>query len=262
MEVGFMSKKMKIIIGTISAVILLSIIGTVTVLADSPPTEPAPTITITPPAWININARAAQTLGITETQLMDAMQQAKLALFTPAVPATPGTPPKKILPSPIKPMDWYAKVAEILKNSGITAEKIAAAFQQAQKEARDQGIKNDLNNAVKNGKISQEEQIQIQEWWQNRPTAADKLGMPFSPGAVQPGQQMMPFGQGQLPQDKQMMPYGQGQVPPGKPVTPPGFGPVQPDAQGQLKNLENRLNQLENRVKYLEDKLEGQGLQP
>jgi hypothetical protein len=178
-----MSKQLKIIIAVISAVVLLAIIGTIAVMAQSP--TPTTTPSGTPNTQININVRVAQILGITESQLTDAIKQAKTALSTPATttPATPATPTKPTRRSPIKQADLYAKVAEILNNPAITADTITAAYQQADKEMRDQAVNNALGKAVTNGKITQDESNQIQQWWQNRPAALDKLGIPIGPGS-------------------------------------------------------------------------------
>jgi hypothetical protein len=227
---------MKVMISIVAAVVLLGVIGTVTVMAQSPETTPTPTTTApTTPAKFNINARVAEILGVTEAQLNDAIKQAKIALSTPATPATPATPTrptKPVRPAPIKPTDLYAKVAQILGNN-ITADNIESAFQQAQNEMRNQNIKNALDNAVKNGKISSDEENQIEQWWQNRPAAVDKLGIPPGPGVMGPGQ--------------------------------PGLGKMGPSQQfwqnfqRKAKNLQNHLNDFENRLKNLENKVNQSG---
>jgi hypothetical protein len=191
-----MSRRMKILIAVVASVFLLGIAGTVAVLAQSPTPTSTPIPGAAPPARPNINARVAQILGIPETQLTDAIKQARTALATPtATPATPATPSTPIKPgvparpprfAPIKPADLYAKVAQILNNPNITADKIAAAYQQAQKEFRDQAVTNYLDRARQNGKITQDEENQIKQWLQNRPAAVDKLGIPFGPGQIGP----------------------------------------------------------------------------
>ncbi len=213
-----MSKKMKILIAVVSAVVLIGVIGTVTVMAQTPTPTPTPTPTAKPPVRPNINARVAQILGITEAQLNDAIKQAKTALATPtapATPATPSTPTKPVRPTPIKTADLYAKVAQILNNPNITADKIAAAYQQAQKEARDQAINSALDNAVKNNKITQDEANQIKQWWQNRPPSLDKLGIPF------------------------------------------GMEQFKQNIQGQMKNFENRFHKFQQQFKNFEGRMKG-----
>jgi hypothetical protein len=180
-----MSKKLKIILAIASAVVLLGVIGVVTVMAQSPTTTTTPTPSVTPNTKININARVAQILNITESQLNEAIKQARTELSTPATPTTPSTtntPTKPAKRTPISQTELYAKVAQILNNPDITSDKIASAFQQAEKEAQDQAVGNGLNDAVKNGKITQDEANQIQQWWQNRPAALDKLGKAFGFG--------------------------------------------------------------------------------
>jgi hypothetical protein len=179
-----MSRKFKVLVAVIAAVVLLGIIGTATVMAQSP--------TETPKVKININARVAEILGISETNLNNAIKEAKAALSTQAATTTPATPMKPEKRTPFNAADLYAGIAEILDN-GITAGEVEAAFQQAEKEARDKAIKNALDNTVANGKISQDEADQIEKWWQDRPAALDKLGMPFEMG---PGGQGFGMGPG------------------------------------------------------------------
>jgi hypothetical protein len=72
-----------------------------------------------------------------------------------------------------------AKVAAIL---GIDQTKLEDAFAQAQKEIRDEALTNYLNKLVEEGKITQEEADQYQQWWNARPDALNKLGPGFEFG--------------------------------------------------------------------------------
>ena len=196
-----MSKKMKIVAAIIAGVVLIGIIGTAAVMADTP--TPTPPAAVTPPARPDVTVRVAQILGngITADQLKAAIQTARTALAptaTPpvATPATPGATPsnpsaRPTRPAPIKPADLYAKVATILNIPAITGDKIAAAFQQAEKEIRDQAVTAALDNAKASGKITQTDEDQIQAWLKSRPAALDKLGMG------------MPFGMGMMGQNFQ-----------------------------------------------------------
>lgn len=74
------------------------------------------------------------------------------------------------------------KVAAILN---IPEQKLQDAFQQASQELRAQKFDNALANAVKNGKITQDEADQIKAWCGQRPAALDKLAP--GKGLVGPG---------------------------------------------------------------------------
>jgi hypothetical protein len=188
-----MSKKMKIVAAIIAGVVLIGIIGTAAVLAAPPTTTPPAAGTA--PARPDITVRAAQILGngITADQLKAAIKQARTSLAptaTPNAPATPANPSlRPMRPALINPADLYAKVATILNVPGVTGDKIAAAFQQAGKEFRDQAITGALDKARVAGKISQADEDSIQAWLKSRPAALDKLGngMPFGMGAMGPG---------------------------------------------------------------------------
>jgi hypothetical protein len=72
-----------------------------------------------------------------------------------------------------------AKVAAIL---GIDQTKLEDAFTQAQKEMRDETLTNYLNKLVEEGKITQEEADQYQQWWNARPDTLNQLGPGFEFG--------------------------------------------------------------------------------
>ena len=60
----------------------------------------------------------------------------------------------------------------------IQEQTLTAAFKQAAQELQGQKLQQALDNAVKNGKLTQDEATQIQTWWSQRPAALDK----FAPG--------------------------------------------------------------------------------
>jgi len=65
------------------------------------------------------------------------------------------------------------KAASIL---GVSTDALVNAFKQAAQELQSTRLQNALGNAVKNGKLTQDEANQIQQWWSQRPPALDKLG--------------------------------------------------------------------------------------
>jgi hypothetical protein len=71
------------------------------------------------------------------------------------------------------------KTATIL---GIDEQTLVNAFKQAAQELQGQRLQTALNNAVKNGKLTQDEANQIQTWWSQRPAALDKLAPGFGLG--------------------------------------------------------------------------------
>jgi len=78
-----------------------------------------------------------------------------------------------------------SKLAEIL---GKTEDEIIAAFEQVKQayalENREAGVQKALENAVANGRISEEEAAQIQSWWDERPGAVDEA---FPGAGICPG---------------------------------------------------------------------------
>jgi len=84
------------------------------------------------------------------------------------------------------------RICEIYQdNTGtaINADDLQSAFAQARSEVRGEALQNYLQNLVDNGKITQEQAQELQEWWQSRPE-----GLPFAPGF--PGHGMMQRGFG------------------------------------------------------------------
>jgi len=68
--------------------------------------------------------------------------------------------------------EFNNKMAEKL---GVTPEKMAVAMQSVRKEWMDQMIAEKIQEAVKNGVITQTEASQVSEWLKNRPQAIEKL---------------------------------------------------------------------------------------
>lgn len=68
---------------------------------------------------------------------------------------------------------FISKVASIL---GLGEEQVADAFEQARQEIRDEAQGQCLQDAVEEGRITEEEADQIRQWWQNRPEALEEFG--------------------------------------------------------------------------------------
>lgn len=66
-----------------------------------------------------------------------------------------------------------SKVAGIL---GLYEGQVADAFSQAWGEMRTEAQEQRLQQAVDDGRITEEEATQIREWWQARPEALERLG--------------------------------------------------------------------------------------
>ena len=63
------------------------------------------------------------------------------------------------------------RVAEIL---GISEEDLANAFQQARQETREEAYFSFLDKAVAEGRLTQEEAGEIEEWWQQKPESLEQ----------------------------------------------------------------------------------------
>ena len=111
----------------------------------------------------------ADILELDEEQVADAFTQALQEMWEKRDEADTDLNPKDI---------FISKVAGIL---GLTEEQVADAIEQARQEMRDEVFEQRLDNAVENGLITEEEAAEIQEWWDNRPAALDKLGPPGHP---------------------------------------------------------------------------------
>jgi hypothetical protein len=228
-----MSKKIKILLAIVAALVVLTVGGGVAVMASGTTT---PTTTPTVTAKSNpLLAKVAQLLGngITEQQIVDAFKQAREQVNKDAITAwlakafenktitaeekaaiekwyaqKPTTTDKdamnvwfearpkiakqrllnEILKAPCRTkqlilgIDGEAvmgKVAAILK---IDKQKLIDAFQKAGIELKSDAFFKALDQARKNGKITQGEEDQIKSWWNQRPAAVDKLAPNLVPG--------------------------------------------------------------------------------
>ena len=76
------------------------------------------------------------------------------------------------------------RVAEIL---GIDEEDLTAAFKQARQEMREDAFVSRLDEAVKEGYITQEQADEIIEWWEQRPDDAIRDWWKQKPEVIKPG---------------------------------------------------------------------------
>ena len=120
------------------------------------------------PAQLFIS-NVADILELDEEQVADAFVQAHQEMWEECHKADTDLNPRDI---------FISKVADIL---GLTEEQVADAIEQARQEMRDEVLGQCLDNAVENGLITEDEAAEIQEWWDNRPAALDKLGPPGHP---------------------------------------------------------------------------------
>ena len=72
--------------------------------------------------------------------------------------------------------DFIAKVAANLSKDPAAVKN---AFQSAAVDMKSAALQKSLDNAVKNGKITQDEANQIQSWWNSRPAALNKVAPGF-----------------------------------------------------------------------------------
>jgi hypothetical protein len=195
-----MSKKVKIILSVLLAVVVLTV-GVVSVaMAQTPPQPQA--------EGNGLLARVAEILGgnVTEQGLIDAFKQANLQIRNEAIekaldkavsdnrvssaeaeqirqwwqgrPAALDSLISGFLPrcgpwlKPIAVKAQLTRVAEIL---GISEETLVAAFKQASQEMRADAFNRGLNTAVEQGRLTQEQADKIREKVEDRPGAINWL---------------------------------------------------------------------------------------
>jgi predicted secreted protein len=196
-----MSKKLKITLAVLLAVVVLTA-GVVSVaMAQTPPPQPQS-------EGNGLLARVAEILGgnVTEQGLIDAFKQANLQIRSEAIekaleqavknnrvtqaeadqirqwwqerPAALDSLISGFLPRlaprlrPIAVKDQLTRVAEIL---GIPEETLEAAFKQASQELRGDAFNLALDKAVANGRLTQEQADKIREKVEERPGAINWL---------------------------------------------------------------------------------------
>jgi hypothetical protein len=195
-----MSKKLKIILAVLLAVVVLTA-GVVSVaMAQTPPPQSS--------EGNGLLARVAEILGgnVTEQGLIDAFKQANLQIRSEAIekalekaisdnrissaeadqirqwwqerPVALDSLISGFLPRlvprlrPIAVKDQLTRVAEIL---GIPEETLEAAFKQASQELRGDAFNLALDKAVANGRLTQEQADKIREKVEERPGAINWL---------------------------------------------------------------------------------------
>ena len=81
---------------------------------------------------------------------------------------------------------FVSKVADKL---GLDTDTVATAMKEARQEMMDEALAERLQEAVDEGRITQEQADQISEWMKSRPEALDELGG-FGPGGEGGGRMM------------------------------------------------------------------------
>jgi hypothetical protein len=190
-----MSRKVKIILAVLLAVVVLTVGGVAVAMAQTPPS---------PTESNGLLARVAAILGgdMTEQRLIDAFKQANMEIRNDAIekalekavsdnrissteaaqisqwwqerPAVLDSLINGSLPrfgpflKPIAVKAQLTRVAEIL---GIPEETLVAAFKQAAQEMRTSAFNRALDNAVANGRLTEEQADKIRERVEERPGA-------------------------------------------------------------------------------------------
>jgi len=151
-----MSKKLKIIVSTILAVVVLSGTGAATVMAR---VEPAPQLKAITANATNANdllARVARILGVPRDKLVDAFEQARREITNEA-PRQTGE--RRFL-------------------TEVQVEKIKERYQAQpgeRQEIASELLSKLLAIAEKEGLFTPDEAGQIKDWWETRPDAVDRL---------------------------------------------------------------------------------------
>lgn len=70
---------------------------------------------------------------------------------------------------------FISKVANIL---GLEEDQVADAFRQAHQQMFQEAQEQRIQQAIEDGLITEEEAIQIRQWWQDRPEVLETLGLP------------------------------------------------------------------------------------
>jgi len=81
------------------------------------------------------------------------------------------------------PKGLLARVADILE---IPEEKLTDAFQQAQREMRDEVFDQSLDKAVEEERLTEDEANQIKQWRQQKPEVLDQSQLGCAPARIAP----------------------------------------------------------------------------
>ncbi len=142
-----MSRRIKVLIGVLVAVLMLTIGGTAIALADTTGTTAA---TDNTGPRLSLLERVAKLLNIPQDDLTKAFNQAQQEMKQEAQ------------------QRWQERVKE---RKAPTQEQL-----DKMQEQREQMRQKMLDKAVEKGIISDNESLQIENWWNGRPPAVDKLG--------------------------------------------------------------------------------------
>ena len=172
-----MSKKLKILLAVVAAVVLFAIGGGVAVMAQYDEDTTQNTTLVAKVAAIR--NWLAQRPDPSDKEAWEVWLEARPEIaksgFLKGLWQAPGRI-KQYAYLIGKPGAIYRlvlkKTAEIL---GVTEQELRDAFKQAKSELKEERITPALDKVVENGKITQDEANQIESWWAQRPVALDKV---------------------------------------------------------------------------------------
>ena len=140
-----MSRRAKVLIGVIVAVLVLTLGGTAVALADD--TKPPATDNTTP--RLSILDRVAEILNIPKDDLAKAFNQAQEE----------------------RKAEFQKRIQERKVPTQEELDKMREQWEQKREQMREQM----LDRAVEKGTINDGEKQEIEKWWNSRPPALDKL---------------------------------------------------------------------------------------
>jgi TPP-dependent pyruvate/acetoin dehydrogenase alpha subunit len=181
-----MSRKIKVIISVLVAVVVLTVGSAATVMAEGEATPP-------PEAGAEcLLARVAQILGIPQEDLTDAFEQARQEIreedcFTPCEQVQQRVREEASIRSREQAQQ------KIRDESGMRS------YEQVQEQVGEEALIRVLDRAVGKGYIDEEEAEEIRQWWEQRPEVMERLLLRAS--------SFMPLG-GEQVQQQQAHAYG------------------------------------------------------
>jgi len=141
-----MSRKIKVIISVLVAVVVLTVGSAATVMADGEATPP-------PEAGAEcLRARVAQILGIPQEDLTNAFEQAREEI-----------------------REEYCIGAGEQVQQRIREESGIRSREQVQEQVGEEALIRVLDRAVGKGYIGEEEAEEIKQWWEQRPEVMERL---------------------------------------------------------------------------------------
>jgi parvulin-like peptidyl-prolyl isomerase len=197
-----MSRKIKVIISVLVAVVVLTVGSAATVMAEGEATPP-------PEAGAEcLLARVAQILGIPQEDLTDAFEQARQEIreedcFTPCEQVQQRVREEASIRSREQTQQKIRRVALIRSREQaqqkIRNESGMRSYEQVQEEVGEEALIRVLDRAVEKGYIDEEEAEEIRQWCEQRPEVMERLLLRAS--------SFMPLG-GEQVQQQQAHAYG------------------------------------------------------